>query len=202
MSVKDWLQVGAAGIVAVLGVSVVVAWRAERRETAQLQEQLKSAQQMLTEATARQSARNAALKQRVGQLQKTEKAVRTPEDVVKALPEVLPLPRPLVLEQTAGVGLAGGKGAPASRSSKVSLPIEDLKPLYDSAVACKECQAELSVSQANLKDEKVKSAALGRERDDALRAAKGGTVLRRVARAAKWFLIGAAAGAVAVKVKR
>src|SRR5208282_5643656 len=122
MSVKDWLQVGAAGIVAVLGVSVVVAWRAERRETAQLQEQLKSAQQMLTEATARQSARNAALKQRVGQLQRAEKAVRTPEDVVKALPEVLPLPTPLVLEQTAGVGLAGGKGAPASHSSNVSLP--------------------------------------------------------------------------------
>ena len=45
----------------------------------------------------------------------------------------------------------------------------------------------------------MKSQALGRERDDALRAAKGGSILRRIARAAKRFAIGAAAGAIAAK---
>jgi hypothetical protein len=80
------------------------------------------------------------------------------------------------------------------------MPVEDLKPLYDAAVACKECQVELAAAQANLKDEKAKSAAVSRERDDALRVAKGGSLLRRVARAAKWFVIGAAAGAAAAKL--
>jgi hypothetical protein len=84
----------------------------------------------------------------------------------------------------------------------IGLPAEDLKPLYDNALACKGCQAQLAAAQADLKDEKTKTATLGRERDDALRVARGGSVLRRVARAAKWFVIGAAAGALAVRCTR
>jgi hypothetical protein len=40
---------------------------------------------------------------------------------------------------------------------------------------------------------------LTRERDDAVRIARGGNAWRRIGRAAKWFLIGAAAGAIAAK---
>src|ERR1700739_2604048 len=85
---------------------------------------------------------------------------------------------------------------------KVNFPAADLKPLYDFAVDCKACQAKLGAAQADLADETLKSQALGKERDDALRAAKGGSVLRRIASAAKWFAIGAAAGAVAAKATR
>jgi hypothetical protein len=53
-----------------------------------------------------------------------------------------------------------------------------------------------------LTDEKTKTAALTKERDAAVRAAKGGSVLRRIARAGKWFAIGAAAGAIAAKAAR
>src|SRR5690348_9930555 len=42
-------------------------------------------------------------------------------------------------------------------------------------------------------------AALAKERDDAVRIAKGGSALRRITRAAKWFLLGAAAGAVVAR---
>jgi hypothetical protein len=38
-----------------------------------------------------------------------------------------------------------------------------------------------------------------KERDDAVRLARGGSAWRRIGRAAKWFLIGAAAGAVVAK---
>jgi len=82
------------------------------------------------------------------------------------------------------------------------LPAADLKPLYDFALDCKACQAKLAASQADLTDEKTKTAALTKERDAAVTAAKGGSALRRVIRAAKWFAIGAAAGAVAAKVAR
>jgi len=60
----------------------------------------------------------------------------------------------------------------------------------------------LGAAQADLADEKLKSQALGRERDDVLQAARGGSVLRRIARAVKWFAIGAAAGAIAARATR
>ena len=86
-----------------------------------------------------------------------------------------------------------------SPQPKVVIPTEDLKPLYDFALDCKACQAKLAASQADLTDEKTKTAALTEEHDDAVRVARGGSVLRRIARAAKWFAIGAAAGAIAAK---
>ncbi len=82
------------------------------------------------------------------------------------------------------------------------LPAADLKPLYDFALDCKACGAKLAASQGDLSDEKVKTAALTKERDAAVQAAKGGTALRRIARAAKWFALGAAAGAIAAKATR
>jgi hypothetical protein len=89
----------------------------------------------------------------------------------------------------------------AKRSHRV-FPAKDLKPLYDFAADCRACQVKLARHKPNLADDKVKSQARGRERDDALRAAKGGSALRRIVRAAKWFAIGAAAGAIAAKVTR
>jgi hypothetical protein len=59
----------------------------------------------------------------------------------------------------------------------------------------------VGASQADLADEKLKSQALSRKQEDALRAAKGGSVLFRIARAAKWFTIGAA-GAIAAKSRQ
>lgn len=76
------------------------------------------------------------------------------------------------------------------------IPAEDLKPLYDFTLDCKACQAKLADAQGNLADEQKKTAALTQERDQALRISRGGSTLRRIGRAAKWFAIGAAAGAV------
>jgi hypothetical protein len=53
-----------------------------------------------------------------------------------------------------------------------------------------------------LADERAKAALLTRERDEAVKVAKGGSVLRRIARNAKWLAIGALAGAVTAKAHR
>ena len=79
------------------------------------------------------------------------------------------------------------------------IPAGDLKPLYDFTLDCKACQARLAAAQADLIDERAKAAVLARERDEAVPAAKGGSLLRRIARNAKWLAIGAAAGAIAAK---
>jgi cobalamin biosynthesis Mg chelatase CobN len=89
-----------------------------------------------------------------------------------------------------------------AQSGDAILPAADLKPLYDFALDCKACQTKLAASQADLADEKTKSAALTKQRDAAVHAAKGGSALRRIARASKWFAIGAAAGAIAAKATR
>src|SRR5882672_10745411 len=83
--------------------------------------------------------------------------------------------------------------------SQAVLPAEDLKPLYDLTFDCKACQAKLTAAQADLTDEKTKTAALSKERDHALQIERGGSPFRRIGRAAKWFLFGAAAGAIAAK---
>jgi len=215
-----WIKVAAVVVVAVLAASVFFAWRDARKEQAALQAELMTTQQALADATARQASRDAGVNDLVARLKKKEAAVQKPAQVVAALPDVLTLPSPITIEPllTEAQGQPDRAKKPASEGGpykggsqdsvpdaiqpKVSFPAGDLKPLYDFAVDCKSCQAKLGAAQADLADEKVKSQALGRERDDALRAAKGGSVLRRIARAAKWFAIGAAAGAIAAKATR
>jgi hypothetical protein len=209
----NWIKFAAVVVVVVLAASVLVAWRDARKEQLALQAELKTTQQALAEATARQASRDAAVNDLVEGLKKKEATVQRPEQVVAALPDMIPLPAPITIdaERPASPPSSGqAEGGPyrAAESGtdgiqpKVNFPAADLKPLYDFAADCKACQAKLGAAQADLADEKVKSQALGRERDDALRTAKGGSVLRRIARAAKWFAIGAAAGAIAAKAAR
>jgi hypothetical protein len=210
-----WIKFAAALVVVVLAISVFVVRRDARKEQLALQVELKTTQQALAEATARQATRDAAMNDLVAGLKKKEAEVQKPAQVVAALPEVITLPAPITVDPErpayppssgqADGGPYTGKNATSDLDGvqpKVNFPAADLKPLYDFAVDCKTCQAKLRATQADLADEKVKSQALGRERDDALRAARGGSVFRRVARAAKWFAIGAAAGAIAARATR
>lgn len=219
---RFWIRVGAVVLAGMVGMSVLVAWRGARKEQAALQEELKSTQQALTDATARQASRDSELSALLSQLKKQKAVVQKPEQVIAALPEVLPLPQAITLgDAGAGVENSTKETAPASLLRENGLggqaeggrkngknlvtadfPAADLKPLYDFALDCKACQAQLAAAQGDLKDEQTKEKALSRARDAALREAKGGSVLRRVARAAKWFAIGAAAGAIAVRVVR
>ena len=203
-----WIKLAAAVVVAVLVISVFVARRDARKEQVALQAELKTTQQALAEATTRQATRDAAMNDVVAGLKKKEATVQKPAQVVAALPDVITLPAPITIDAERPASEGGpytGKSATSEVDGvqpKVNFPAVDLKPLYNFAADCKACQAKLGTAQADLADEKVKSQALGRERDDALRAAKGGSVLRRIARAAKWFAIGAAAGAIAARATR
>jgi len=110
-----------------------------------------------------------------------------------------------VEEPSAGARLASPVATTSQSNQKppagAIIPAVDLKPLYDFTLDCQACQARLSAAQGDLADERQKTAALTKERDDALRVAKGGSAWRRVARAAKWFLLGAAAGAVVARAR-
>jgi type II secretory pathway pseudopilin PulG len=185
-----------AVVVAVaLCVALFFAWRADVRDRAQLAAELASTRQLLVAADARQHDRDAQLAQTLAALAAQKRNSITPAQIVKDLPNTLPLPAPITLLPAP----PATNKAPTVTPTQAVIPAQDLKPLYDFSIDCKACQAKLSAAQNDLVDERTKTVALTKERDDALRIAKGGSPWRRVARAAKWFALGAAAGALAAK---
>jgi hypothetical protein len=193
MPPRDWIRLAELLAALLLALAVFFSWRADRRDRSQLESELAATRQLLAAADTRQHDRDAQLAQTLATLSAEKRTIVTPAQIIHDFPNQLPLPSPIVL-QTAPTS----PDSPSPKTSAV-IPAEDLKPLYDFTIDCKTCQAKLSTTQADLADERQKTTALSRERDDALRIARGGSLLRRIGRAAKWFIIGAAAGAVAAK---
>src|SRR5271166_82012 len=79
-----WIKVGAVLVVVVLAVSAFFAWRGAQKQQLALQAELKTTQQALAEASAREATRDAAVKTLTAQLN-------------QALPDVLPLPTRLAI---------------------------------------------------------------------------------------------------------
>jgi type II secretory pathway pseudopilin PulG len=223
MTTRLWLRLAELLIILVLSAVVFDAWRADRRDRAQLAADLAAGRQALAQADARQHARDAQLLQTLAAIAAGKRTVKTPAQIVRDLPNQIPLPAPITL-QSSSPTTASGKAtcssgpvcgpegldptriSPNTKSNPAAteavIPTADLKPLYDFTLDCKACQAKLSAAQADLIDEQAKTAVLTRERNEAVRAAKGGSLLRRIARNAKWLAIGAAAGAIAAKSHR
>jgi hypothetical protein len=225
MSRRIWLRLAETLLPVVLAIIIFSAWEADRRDRAQLAGQFAAAQKTISQAAASQHDRDILLNQTLAQIAAQKQAAVTPAQILKALPSIIPLPVPIAPQShpappaqgTLGESAATSTGSadksapslplpgnPTPKPAQLSdtiLPAADLKPLYDFALDCKACQARLQAAQGDLQDEKAKTLALTRQRDDAVRAAKGGSALRRIARAAKWFVLGAVAGAIAAKAK-
>jgi hypothetical protein len=212
----NWIRLAEIAFVTALAAIIFISWREDRRDRTQLATQLAAAEQAIAAADARQHDRDAQLQESLTAIAQEKRAVQSPKQILANLPNQLPLPTPLFLQAASlPIGHApGSTGTPAcadgakasgkncgttNQFTQAVVPPEDLKPLYDFALDCKACQSKLTAAQADLTDEKTKSATVAKERDAALQAARGGSLLRRVARAAKWFAIGAAAGAIAAK---
>ncbi|MBV9885194.1 MAG: hypothetical protein JO119_01470 [Acidobacteria bacterium] len=221
MSWKLILRLAELAISAILAASLFVAWRAERNDRAKLAAELAAAQQSLTQATDRQQSRDADLLQTLATIAAQKRDVQTPRQILQALPQQILLPQPITQAPIpAAATLSASSGAlspstgytskegperpakPAAPEPQVTIPTADLKPLYDFALDCKACQVKLTAAQADLSDEKSKTATLTKERDEAVRTAKGGSALQRAARATKWLLIGAAVGTLAARATR
>jgi uncharacterized protein YpmS len=84
MTITRWTQLALLAVVTLFSVSVFVAWRAMRRDQAQLQATLKSAQQALATATVQQQSRNAELEKQLAEIQKEKAAAKTPQEILKA----------------------------------------------------------------------------------------------------------------------
>jgi hypothetical protein len=193
MPARYWLRLAETTLAFLLALALYFSWRADRRDRSQLESELAATKQLLAAADARQHDRDAQLAQTLASLAAEKRTIVTPSQIVRELPSQISLPSPIVLQSGSAT-----QNSPSPQTNAV-IPAEDLKPLYDFTIDCKACQAKLSAAQGDLTDERKKTTALTHERDDALRIARGGTAWSRIARAAKWLLIGAAAGAAAAK---
>lgn len=180
------------------------AWRSSRQDAVQLKAALDFANQALAVANSRQQDRDVQLQKTLASLgdAKRRAGTATPAQIVRNLPTLISLPKPITLapppETSASLGSVPGSHSQPTEP-QAYIPIEDLKPLQDFAYDCQACQLRLTATQADLQDERTKTQALTVARDAAVNSAKGGTRWKRISRAAKWLLIGAVAGAVAAK---
>jgi hypothetical protein len=221
MSWKLTLRLAELTVSAILATSLFLAWRAERSDRAKLATELAAAQRSLTQSTDRQQSRDADLLRTLATLATQKRDIQTPAQVLQALPQQIPLPQPIVITTPATTPSAArpadqaptpkvatnsssknSTAKPTAPEPQAVIPSADLKPLYDFALDCKACQAKLTAAQSDLADEKTKTATLTKERDEAVRTAKGGSSIQRFARAAKWLLIGAAAGTLAARATK
>jgi hypothetical protein len=210
MSLTVWMRVATLVGLLVVGTAIAIAWRAEIRDRAQLSGELAAAKEALDAADARRRDRDAKLAGTLAVIEAEKRTQQSPAEIARSLVLAMHLPAAVAIEPTSTSvqqdALVDTKGlkeaATGSKAEEVSgiqamVPGQDLKPIHDFALDCQACQAKLLAAQSDLLDEKVKTKTLTKERDDALHVARGGSVLVRIARASKWLLIGAAAGAAA-----
>jgi type II secretory pathway pseudopilin PulG len=221
---RTLVELAAFAAVLLLAALAFHAWLASHDEQQRLQATLAAQKQLLDAADAREHAREATLHDTLAQIETLKRTTQTPAQILRALPQFLPLPQPITLAGPAPsvtpsaeqgtawpenpLPLSTPSSPPASDSSAASarglpaapaaqIPVADLKPLYDFVQDCRACQAQLAVARQNAADDAAKIAALTLQRDAAITAAKGGSFWRRLRRNALWFAVGAGAGAAA-----
>ena len=171
------------------------AWRTARHDSAQLAATIASQKTAIEQAVDREKLRDTQLTTALAAIASQKRAVQTPQQLATAIPSVLPaLPLPVSIQIP---NLSAASKPDEDLPAAMSIPQPDLKPLYDDLQDCRASALETAAIQKDLADQKLRSAALGHERDAAVAAAHGGTFWQRVKREAKWFAIGIAVGAAA-----
>lgn len=162
--------------------------------------------QAQAELTATVKAQEAVMKQRdqetaalVKQFSDLIASVKTPAQAVQSFPKVVELPKPIYIQppvtQASNVpgSLPDAPSAAQPPSGSAVIPPESVVPLFQSLAKCKQDEANLDNCQ---KDREMYK----EQRDQAMTVAKGGGFWRRAWHNSKWFLSGAAAGAITYAV--
>jgi hypothetical protein len=133
-----------------------------------------------------------ALNQNLASLEKARQAPATATQLVSDASTLLPgLPVPLQV-QTAPKDPALPDAPP---TQNVVIPEADFKSIRDAQVTCEENTAKLTACQTLGDESKEQLQLTEQQRDEWKTAAKGGSIWHRALGAAKWFAVGAGAGA-------
>src|SRR5258708_37086264 len=100
MSIRYWIRIVEAAVLMLLAVAVIVSWRADRRDRAQLASELVATKKALADADSRQHERDTQLAQTLSALTNLKRTIVTPAQILRELPSQIPLPTPLTLQST------------------------------------------------------------------------------------------------------
>jgi len=188
---KAGLLIAAAALSA-LGILAARSWLEAHDAAVHLAATLDAQKQIVAQADERERQRAASLAATLATITQAKRQVYTPARAAAEIPQLLPpLPEPVKIEIPAPTPEQPEPPAAAT------VPQDDLKPIYDALQDCRACQASVAATRDDLTDERDKLGAVTAERDAAVRAAHGGGFWSRLRRNTKWFVIGAASGAIA-----
>ena len=126
-------------VAAVVLVFVGYAWLQEHDARLTLVEQQKANSDALAVIQTNEQARVATLKTALAQLGTLKKTVVSPQQIIKALPQVTDLPAPI--REVAPSQITDTSGL---HSGDLVIPAIDAKPWFDAQVACKQCAVSLA----------------------------------------------------------
>lgn len=174
-----------------LAVIVARSRNAAREAAGQMRTALAAQAPIIDQANKAEQQRDKALGRNLAKISQAERASNKPNDIAARLPVAFPpLPHPL------SIALAPRAPDESEPPAVITVPQDDLKPLFDRLEDCRACQEQLATTQQDLRDERAKVSALTIERDAAVKAARGGGFWPRLRTAAKWFVIGGVMGAL------
>jgi hypothetical protein len=216
MTIRLFLLATACGGIALSAVSFST-WQSATKDRQKLETAIAAQQHLIGQINAQEHTRSADLQATTNQIEALKRKIKTPDQAVNDLPQYLQLPTPItpILKDESGAGRTDASTPaqpsevppkPTPRASNLSapassprpqhdgfyLPSSDAKPLFDFVQDSRLCELQLSSTRSDLQDERARSGDLAHERDQAVRATKGESVILRLRRDAKWLLIGAA----------
>lgn len=205
----DWghAALASAAVAALGGAGMAFsAWRGahnawiQAKETIRGQEQtIRDAKRSAAQIASEERQRDQAAAEQLAAMKKQVERLKTARQIADWLPKQLATPEPVKIEVPRKT-----KSHPAP-AAIATIPQPDLPALRDYVESCKECSVRLQAEQEDLagQQEQLRLAgerlsAVEKERDAALKAAKGGGFWHRLKNEFKWFAIGAGAGAAAL----
>ena len=202
----DWKHAALAGLAAlgVAGAGIALhSWRGAHDALLQAESTVRQQQGALNrdakasrQIVFQEKQRDAQTARQVAALRARAARQKTPPEIAAWLPKQVPVPQPIEIQ----IPRPTRKNpAPAALAT---IPEPDLGSLRDFVSSCQACSLRLHAAQQDLaaKDAQIKLAgeqlaAALKQRDAALRAAKGGGFWRRLGMSIKWFAIGSGTGA-------
>jgi hypothetical protein len=194
---KILLQVVVAVATLIALALLADAWRTARRDAAQLNTLVATQNAQIQQSEAHEKQRDTQLASALTEIAAQQRAVKTPQQAAQTIPSVLPpLPLPIKIDLPSLTSPANPETAEPAPAT-MTIPQADLKPLYDDLQDCRANALQAAGTQKDLTDAQAAQAALTKERDAAIAAARGGSFWSKLKRSAKWFAIGLAIGAAA-----
>jgi hypothetical protein len=130
------IELAVLAVLLLITALAVHAWLASRDEMQLLQSTMATQKQVIDAADSRERSRDAALNDAIAQIAKRRAADQTPAQILRDLPQYLPLPQPIALAASPAPPLAPlprqGTALPAAPRSAIQTPSAESMPPADS----------------------------------------------------------------------